>query len=162
MPLKPAGFLRPGGTVQPQITGRPRTCRLTRHSGSIEHYRCLASRRSRLWYYYRPLSRGASRSGLPTQDRILFSEPTISGCNPHIDPTAIAIWSQFSRALSLLQSPATVRPGRQGILVLTARRQPETVIVSEEYGRQIRPGRLVVQPRGHHRHWLDDPKAILV
>jgi len=40
-------------------------------------------------------------------------------------------------------------------------RQPETVIVSEEYGRQIRPGRLVVQPRGHQRHWLDDPKAIL-
>jgi len=82
MPLKPAGFLRPGGHLQTQITGRPRTSRLTRHSGSIEHYRCLASRRSRLWYYYRPLSRGASLSGLPTQDRILFSEPTIFGLQP--------------------------------------------------------------------------------
>jgi len=37
----------------------------------------------------------------------------------------------------------------------------ETIIVSEEHGRQICPGRLVVQSRAHQRHWLDDPKAIL-
>src|SRR4029077_2293276 len=98
--------------------------------------------------------------GLVCQHKIefYFQNQPYSGCNPHIDPTAIAMWSQFSSARSLLQSPATVRPVRQGILVLTARPQPETVIVSEEYGRQIRPGRLVVQPRGHQRHWLDDPK----
>ena len=35
------------------------------------------------------------------------------------------------------------------------------MIASEEYGRQICPGRLVVQPQGHQRHWLDNPKAIL-
>jgi hypothetical protein len=35
------------------------------------------------------------------------------------------------------------------------------VIASEEYGRQICPGRLVVQPQGHQRHWLDNPKTIL-
>jgi 3-oxoacyl-[acyl-carrier protein] reductase len=35
------------------------------------------------------------------------------------------------------------------------------LIASKEYGRQICPGRLVVQSRGHQRHWLDDPKAIL-
>jgi hypothetical protein len=34
-------------------------------------------------------------------------------------------------------------------------------IVSEEYGRQIRPCWLVVQPQGHQRHGLDDSKAIL-
>jgi hypothetical protein len=32
---------------------------------------------------------------------------------------------------------------------------------SEEYRRQICPRRLVVQPRAHQRHWLDDSKAIL-
>ena len=36
----------------------------------------------------------------------------------------------------------------------------ETVIVSEEYGRQICPGRLVVQPEVISVR-LDDPKAIL-
>jgi hypothetical protein len=35
------------------------------------------------------------------------------------------------------------------------------VIASEEYGRQICPCWLVVQPQGHQRHWLDNPKAIL-
>src|SRR5262249_23626361 len=34
-------------------------------------------------------------------------------------------------------------------------------MASKEYGRQICPGRLVVQPQGHQRHWLDDAKAIL-
>jgi hypothetical protein len=34
-------------------------------------------------------------------------------------------------------------------------------IVSEEYGRQIRPCWLVVQAQGHQRHGLDDSKAIL-
>jgi hypothetical protein len=32
---------------------------------------------------------------------------------------------------------------------------------SEEYRRQICAGRLVVEPRAHQRHWLDDSKAIL-
>ena len=32
---------------------------------------------------------------------------------------------------------------------------------SEEDRRQICPGRLVVQPRAHQRHWLDDSKATL-
>ncbi|MGA8656665.1 MAG: hypothetical protein WB586_11010 [Chthoniobacterales bacterium] len=45
-------------------------------------------------------------------------------------------------------------------LGLNRKSKPETVIASEEYGRQICPGRLVVQPRAHQRHWLDDPKAI--
>ena len=46
-----------------------------------------------------------------------------------------------------------------GSFGLTAAPNPMTELV--QYGRQICPGRLVVQPRGHQRHWLDDPKAIL-
>ena len=34
-------------------------------------------------------------------------------------------------------------------------------IVSEEYGRQMRPCWLIVQPQRHQRHGLDDSKAIL-
>ena len=39
--------------------------------------------------------------------------------------------------------------------------KPCREVVSEEYGRQIRPCWLVVQPQGHQRHWLNDPEAIL-
>jgi hypothetical protein len=35
------------------------------------------------------------------------------------------------------------------------------MIVSEVCGRQIRARWLVVQPRGHQRHWLNAPKVFL-
>jgi hypothetical protein len=56
-----------------------------------------------------------------------------------------------------------IRVSLQSVLDLTnlASREAGEEIVSEEYGRQIRPCWLVVQPQGHQRHGLDDSKAIL-
>ena len=104
-----------------------------------------------IFTYFRPLSIVA-KSGLERTSK--RPSPGKAQALRIVSDTLLIFWPVSGLAQIAPNSPAARNP-------MPITHSLGTVIASKEYGRQICPGRLVVQPHGHQHHWLDNPKAIL-